>query len=121
MLVFDVSGDVLYPPPSNPNQPATGLLPTGVWTCPLNAFDGFRDNVLDVAVDLPLVYLATGRRGVTVLEVASDPHQPHEIEASPILTPGLALGLILRKSGASTTLVVGDSRAGLRLYERPAF
>lgn len=121
MLVFDVSADVLYPPPANPSLPASGLLPTGVWMTPVNPFDGFRDNVLDVVVDLPHVYLATGRRGVTVLEVASDPQHPREIEASPILTPGQALGLILRKSGASTTILVGDSRAGLRLYEKPDF
>jgi hypothetical protein len=120
LLVFDVSGDVLYPVPSNPEQPATGLAPSAVWTCPVNTYDGFRDNVLDVAIVPPHAYLATGRRGLTILDVASNPHEPHEIEASPILTPGLALGLILRQTDASTTLVVGDSRGGLRLYGKPS-
>jgi hypothetical protein len=119
LLVFDVSGDVLFPAPSNPSSPATGLAPVGMWTSPPNAFDGYLDNVIDVAIDLPYAYLATGRRGVTVLDIASDPHAPHEIESSPVLTPGQALGLFVRNAAQDPTLVVADSRAGLRVYGRP--
>ena len=118
LLVFDVSGDVMFPAPEDPSLPTSGLAPVSVWTCPLNPFDGFRDNVINVAVDPPDVYLATGRRGLTVLEFTPSSLALHEIEASPVLTPGLALGLVLRRVGTSTTLVVGDSRGGLRLYGR---
>jgi len=120
LIVFDVSGDVLFPAPDDPTQPTSSLAPVSVWTCPVNAFDGFRDNVINVAVDPPHVYLATGRRGLTVLEFSTADRSLHEIPDSPVLTPGLALGSIVRHAGASTTLVVGDSRAGLRLLDRAA-
>jgi LVIVD repeat len=119
LLVFDVSADKLFPPPGDPSDPTTGLSPFAVWTCPLNPFDGFRDNVINVAVDPPRVYLATGRRGLTILDFDPTTHALQEIQPSPVPTPGLVLGLILRRVGSSTTLVVGDSRAGLRLYGRP--
>jgi hypothetical protein len=119
LLVFDISSDVLFPPPADPSDPTTGIAPLSVWTCPLNPFDGFRDNVINVAVDPPNVYLATGRRGVSVLTFDAGTHSLQEIQASPVPTPGLALGLFLRKIGSTTTMVVGDSRAGLRLYGRP--
>jgi hypothetical protein len=81
----------------------------------VSAFDGFREDVIDVEVDLPYAYLATGRRGVTVVDVGTNILQPHEIAGSPIPTPGLAEGVVLRKVDGESTLVVGDARAGLRL------
>jgi hypothetical protein len=115
LLVFDVSGDVLFPAPANPSQPSTALGTLSSWTCPLSAFDGYREDAIDVEVELPHAYLATGRRGVTVLDVGTNILQPHEIGASPILTPGLAEGVVLRKVDGQSTLIVGDARAGLRL------
>jgi hypothetical protein len=115
LLVFDVSGDVLFPPPANPALPSTGLATLSTWTSPVSAFDGFREDVIDVEVDLPYAYLATGRRGVTVVDVGTNILQPHEIAGSPIPTPGLAEGVVLRKVDGESTLVVGDARAGLRL------
>jgi hypothetical protein len=116
--VFDVSSDVLYPnaSPGASDDPTTALTPSGTgWACPPNVYDGFRDNLIDLEVDGTRAYLANGRRGITVLDL-SNPLMPRELAGSPIDTPGLAEGLILRRTTGGTTLLLGDARGGARLY-----
>ena len=116
LLVYDVSGDALFGAPE-PFDPQAALAPVARLDLPPGAFDGLAENVIDLEVDLPYAYLATGRRGLTVVDV-SDPLRPREVEGSPFDTPGILSGLALRDAGGARTLVGGDGRGGLRLIGR---
>lgn len=115
--VFDVSADVLYPGVPAPTDPSTALSPVGSgWRAPPSAYDGFPDNIVDLELDGSRAYLAHTRRGVSVIEVSS-PLAPREVRGSPIDTPGLAEGITVRRVGGHTTLLVGDARGGVRLFQ----
>jgi len=72
-------------------------------------------------VDGDFLYCALARGGVAVLDISRPSGAPLNIQPFVILdTPGLAQGVAFRGTGVSRQLIVGDSRAGLRLYGRSA-
>lgn len=116
LLVYDVSGDALFGS-QEAFDPSAALAPVAQLDLPPGAFDGLPENVIDLVLDLPYAYLATGRRGLTVVDVG-DPLEPREVDGSPFDTAGILSGLALRDAGGATTLVGGDGRGGLRVLGR---
>ncbi len=127
LLTYDVSWSALFDPAPpglmDPYRPINGthhtfLSPTSVIDFPTNPYDGRRPNCVDVEIDGEDAYCALGRGGIAILDLF-DP-------ASPMLhtlldTPGVAQGIVFRPDGLNDVqMVVGDARAGMRLYGRPA-
>jgi hypothetical protein len=86
-----------------------------------NALDGWADEVLDVelvphaASSRLFAWLACGRRGVVRVDVTRP--GSFALQTDVVLdTPGYASGLATLQAGDERLLVVGDRRAGLRIY-----
>ena len=87
------------------------------WLGPPNAFDGVRDGVLDLALhgtDPPVLLAALGRAGVaefmlTTLDERLEVRALHD-------TPGWAAGLFVDERLSPPRILVGDQKAGLRVY-----
>ncbi len=130
VFTLDVSGDVLFTPAATTPYRSSNCIPnctpvlsvlTGASEELLLAsdpVDGRPANVLDLELDGNDLYLALGRGGIAVLDV-SRPGGVLDLSLRACIdTPGLAQGLALRGTGAGRQLIVGDSRAGMRLYGR---
>ncbi len=110
--VFDLAD--LFPGGAAASAPLT---PCAVWETPVSAFDGARENIMDLEVVYIIsearwyAYLSHWRRGITILDI-TDPHKPYEVSGSPVLTPGWAEGLELRREPflPTTEVRVLDSR-----------
>jgi len=126
-LTYDVSWSALFIPAppglTDPYRPINGthhphLMPTSVIEFPTNPYDGRRPNCVDIEIDGEDAYCALGRGGIGIVDLS--------IPASPMLhtildTPGVAQGIVFRPDGLNDVqMVVGDARAGMRLYGRPA-
>jgi hypothetical protein len=124
VLVFDVSGDQLYPAATTPYRPKGGtwnavLRPLAAVSFPRDPVDGYGSSVTDIQLDpaADFAYVGLGRGGYAVLDVS--------IPTSPVIvaiidTPGLVLGLTVRQDeGGRSQLIVSDTRGGMRLYCRP--
>ncbi len=130
VLVYDVSWDKLQPPApvTNPLPGTTG----GEVLLALHAshsfrpdpYDGLRPNCTDVEIDQGILYCATVRGGVHLLEI----HAPPPVDAQELPTfgfldtPGVATGIVIRHTEPLNPLtdqmLVGDNRCGLRIYSR---
>ncbi len=129
---IDISGDTLFlPAASTPYRPVgctgsgctpvlvTESAPGSRFQFPRDLIDGYRPNGVDIEVDGDFLYCALARGGVAVLDISRPSGAPLNIQPFVILdTPGLAQGVAFRGTGVSRQLIVGDSRAGLRLYGR---
>jgi len=119
LYVFDVSGSELYGPLQNPSAPVTdpsnALTPIAILPFPPNPYDGLRDTGVDVAVEGNFLYVALGRGGVGIVNI-SNPGNPthHSVRLE---TPGLAEGVSIHPVNGSPALFVGDTRAGMRVYQ----
>jgi hypothetical protein len=93
------------------------LTPTATLAFDRDPYDGSPPDVVDVVIEGDYAYLALSRSGVGVVDI-SDPLTPTLVVV--LDTPGLAQGLALRRDSLDRPqLLVGDSRAGIRLYGRP--
>lgn len=137
VLVYDVSWDRLRPSgapplamPNLPGDPPGTVRPLleahTVHTLVQDPFDGRRPNCVDLAVDPATgsntLYCATARGGIHVLEIQNVVAGTVGYPTYTVIdTPGVATGLALRMRGLGSMddqLLVGDSRAGVRLYRR---
>jgi hypothetical protein len=107
MLVFDV------------NTPERPLLVRG-YKAPMSPYDGERENLLDLEIATEedsgrvFAYLAAGRAGLLRVELTA---MGDELAPDVVLdTPGWACGVMSTVIGAERYWIVGDQRAGLRLY-----
>jgi hypothetical protein len=131
VMIYDVSWDKLEPV-SNPPNPLPGF-PTKrlldlhrVHRFPVDPFDGRRPNCNDLEIDQEMLYCATARGGVHLLEIGSIPaasQTPLNLPTFAFLdTPGLATGVTVRFTDPldrlKDQLLVGDNRCGLRIYSR---
>jgi hypothetical protein len=119
LMVFDVTGSSLLPPPSTPylTSPGVGspiLSPVIEIPLPRDPFDGKLANCIDLEVIGDYLYCALGRLGLGIVNI-QDPAHPVLVEV--LDTPGLVLGVSKRTVGGATQLIVGDTRGGLRLYQ----
>lgn len=127
LYVFDISPGVLYgalPDPTKPRtHPANALTPIasplGFDATPsdgysTNPYDGRNDNGVDAVVHGEFLYVALGRGGVAIVDI-SNPSTPFMVDR--LETPGLAEGVHVTTIDGVPTLFVGDSRAGLRVYQ----
>jgi hypothetical protein len=109
MLVFDIT---------RPRKPRL----TGRWHAPISPYDGQGANVLDVelakAGGRRVAYLAAGREGLVSVDV-TDPDSFELPTIATIDTPGLASGVAKTRIDGRRLLIVGDQRAGLRVYALP--
>lgn len=119
LIVFDISELHTVPPATLPyygnNHFLIPVCPDLVF--PKDPYDGHAANVTDLALDTDTNYLycALSRAGVGIVDV-SNPSSPTLVAV--IDTPGLALGVTIRKlESGDKVLVVGDSRCGLRVYQ----
>ncbi|MBI5363184.1 MAG: hypothetical protein HZA53_08395 [Planctomycetes bacterium] len=132
LLVYDISGGAagsnkLYPPadsafpylPAGPPFPVNSpplLEPVVTLPFPKDADDGLGVNCVDLELDYAnnILYCATGRSGVAIVDV-SNPLNPSHIAT--LDTPGMAIGLTTwTTAGSQRRLLVGDSLCGLRVY-----
>lgn len=123
LLVYDVSASVLFAeaavPPGSPYLPTRTPVLTSTATVNFDPdpYDGIRPDVVDIAIEGDYAYCALSRAGVGVVDI-SNPFNPVLITV--LDTPGLAQGLALRRDSLNRPqLLVGDSRAGIRLYGIP--
>lgn len=128
VLVYDVSWDKLtqtpgagvLPLPTEPSKPL--LQPSIVHRFAADPFDGWRPNCTDLEIDENILYCATVRNGVHLLEIG--PAMPAgALPTYGVLdTPGMATGITIRRPDALNRqldrMLVGDNRCGLRLYAR---
>lgn len=120
LLVFDVSSSKIFPAaPPGPYLPGNSVLRLdAMLDFPKDPYDGWRANVIDLAVDGNFLYCALGRGGMGIVDI-TNPLSP--FLCAVLDTPGLVLGLGLRTVGTPTNpvkqLIVGDSRCGVRLYQ----
>jgi hypothetical protein len=125
ILVYDVSYDKLVqqsPATQVPYHAGKPLLfPTLVHRIPNGPVDGWRPNCTDVEIDNDVLYCATGRDGVTLLDITwtnITPTAPGLPVAAVINTP-FAAALELRTSALQRRQMwVGATRCGPRLYGR---
>ncbi|MCY2959126.1 MAG: hypothetical protein NTY35_03090 [Planctomycetota bacterium] len=132
VLVYDVSWDKLKPPGSPVPNPLPGytngavLLPLhAVHRFPTDPFDGRRPNCTDLEIDQGVLYCATSRAGIYLLEIGSIPVASLTAGFPTYAfldTPGVATGITFRRADPPNTqldqMLVGDNRCGLRLYSR---
>ena len=85
---------------------------------PADVVDGRRPNLLDIEIDGDVLYCALGRAGVAWIDISRPAGALNMALLASLETPGLAQGLAFRGEGETRQLLVGDSRAGLRLYGR---
>jgi len=121
VLVFDISGDRLYTPtppttgtPYLPTHPILSPIPSASITFPKDPRDGYVPNCVDIEIEGNYAYCALTRGGVGIVDI-TDPTAPtiHKV----IDTPGIVQGIAFHRPSAGVVqMVVGDSRAGLRLY-----
>jgi len=70
-------------------------------------------------VDGDFLYCALARGGVAVRDISRPMGAALNLQQLVILeTPGLAQGVAFRGAGSGRQMLVGDSRAGMRLYGR---
>ena len=131
VLVYDVSWDKLTQAPSPPGVPVLPngtnrplLLPYIVHRFAADPYDGRRPNCTDLEIDANILYCATVRDGVHLLEIGpAIPTGPGPLPTYARLdTPGMATGIAFRRPDPlnphADQMLVGDNRAGLRLYSR---
>ncbi|MBL8861265.1 MAG: hypothetical protein JNK02_04555, partial [Planctomycetes bacterium] len=139
VLVYDVSWDRLkpaagsgftpMPSPGDGSQPL--LFPGRIHRFVASPVDGWRPNCTDLEIDEHVLYCATVRDGVQLLEIgpgmpslSAPPQAPAEgLPVYGVLdTAGMATGLALRRPSALNRqmdqLLVGDNRAGLLVFGR---
>lgn len=125
--VFDVSPSRLFTPALTlpylpypaPSQPNPILTPLHKIEFDAEPADGLRPNCIDLEIDGDYAYVTLGRGGIAVIDVSANPLHTAPTIHEVIDTPGITMGLTFRRvSGVATHLVVGDSRAGMRLYRR---
>lgn len=123
MLVYDVSPSVLFAeapvPQGSPYLPTRTpvVTPSAAIVFAQDPYDGVRGNVVDIVIDGDYAYCALARAGVAVVDI-SNPVVP--VLLTVLDTPGLAQGIALRQdANGQHQMLVGDSRAGMRLYGRP--
>lgn len=130
VLVYDVSWDRLKPAPGSsfarlPNDPTKPvLLPTLVHRFAEDPYDGRRPNCTDLEIDGEVLYCATVRAGVHVLQIGPSAPTGGSLPVYAVLdTPGLATGVEFRRPEPANrqrdTMLVGDNRGGLHLFGRP--
>ena len=129
---IDVSGDILFSPAATvPYRPigcqpsactpvlTTEASPGSRFQFPRDLIDGYRPNCVDIEIDGDVLYCALARAGVALIDISRPMGAPLNLQPLVILeTPGLAQGVAFRSTGAGRQIVVGDSRAGMRLYGR---
>ncbi len=122
LLVFDVSANAVYPPPTQPYLPASaGLLLTPLTVQPAPGLlndpaDGYGVNFSDIEIDNDIAYVAMARGGVGLFDITT----PASASLVAVMdTPGLAMGIAFRTdSNGHRQMLVADSRCGIRLYGR---
>jgi hypothetical protein len=123
--IFDVSEGALFPAASGPpynNGVNVPLRPLCTVSFPKDPYDGYRPNVISLAINGDYLYCALARGGVGIVDISE---QPTSSTPPPIVavldTPGLDLGLTFRTFTAGqqsvTQMIVGDSRCGIRVYQ----
>jgi hypothetical protein len=127
VLAFDLTN--VIPHPNDPSIPVVQLV--GWWEVPVSTYDGYYDNISDVAVDnrvvsnSAIVYASAMRLGVVRLRASVHVNggslKVNFDDVRAILTPGLAHGLLWRPdaNGDGHTddpqLVVADKNDGVRV------
>ncbi len=122
ILVFDVTGSQLLPPPPHPyvglGPPPLFLRPVFELGLPMDPCDGLQANCIDIEIVGNYLYCALSRHGVGIVDL-THPTAPALIDVMD--TPGLVLGLSTRtvatSHGPDTQLIVGDSHCGVRVYQ----
>jgi hypothetical protein len=119
LIIFDISelqtDPVATPAYLDHNRIIIPACPDIVF--PKDPYDGVAANVTDLALDKDtnLLYCGLGRAGIGIVDVHDALH-PSLLRI--LDTPGLALGVTIRKHpNGDKTLVVGDSRCGIRIYQ----
>jgi len=124
-FVVDFGGELLvYDLSSLLNQPDGFVLQTAFerYTPKLSLTDDLPCNVYGLAVDQApngevYVYLGVIRVGIQPLRFEpTNPPGQRLVELPLIQTPGESLGLHIRDTGGTRTLLVGDTLAGVRVY-----
>jgi len=114
-LISDFAGALLVLDVTRPAEPRR----VAEWRSPPNPFDGRPDHALDLALERSadgrvLAWVAGGRRGLLRFDVSA----PERGLAPDLVvdTPGWAAGVHLARDARGRFLLVGDQKAGLRLY-----
>jgi hypothetical protein len=107
--------------PYHPGKPL--LDPLRVHRFPRDPVDGWRPNCTDVEVDNDVLYCATGRYGVTLLDIhvtSLTPSATLGLPVAAVINTPFVVGLEFRTSPLlKRQMWVGATRGGPRLYGRP--
>ncbi|HKR56361.1 MAG TPA: hypothetical protein VJS20_08670, partial [Gemmatimonadales bacterium] len=125
VLAFDVSYDQLYPEATtpylvSPTQVNPVIFPMKSKVLPYDPYDGQHANVVRVIEHEDMLYVAAGRDGIAILDVAN-PADAAFLEFVDVLdTPGMAMEVLVRRiedpAPPESQLLECDAGGGIRVY-----